>query len=165
MAMTDALTGLPNRRLFFDRLDQALRLAQRDHSRIALLLIDLDRFKDVNDTRGHHTGDLLLEEVGARLHSTVRQSDTVARLGGDEFAALLPVTGLTGARRTARALLACLHEAMTLDGHDVSVGIAVYPDHGGDARTLLRHADAAMYGAKHSRRGRAPYRPPPDRLS
>ncbi len=159
MAMTDALTGLPNRRLFFDRLDQALRTAQRDHSHIALLLIDLDRFKDVNDTLGHHTGDLLLQEVGARLQSTVRQSDTVARLGGDEFAALLPATGLTGARRTVRAILACIQEVMALDGCDVaievSIGVAVYPDHGVDAQTLLRHADAAMYRVKHARNGHA----------
>ncbi len=168
MAMTDALTGLPNRRLFFDRLDQALRIAQRDHSHIALLLIDLDRFKDINDTLGHHTGDLLLQEVGARLQSTVRQSDTVARLGGDEFAALLPATSMAGARRTVRAILAHIQEAMTLDGRDVtieaSIGIAVYPDHGIDTQTLLRHADAAMYSAKHSRSGHAPSTPEPDRL-
>ncbi len=113
VAMTDALTGLPNRRLFFDRLDQALRIARREHGRISLLLIDLDRFKDINDTLGHHAGDLLLQEVGARLQSTVRQSDTVARLGGDEFAALLPATGPAGARRTVRAILARVQETIT----------------------------------------------------
>jgi len=125
-------------------------------------------FKDINDTLGHHTGDLLLQEVGARLQSTVRQSDTVARLGGDEFAAILPATGPTGARRTVRALLARLQEAMTLDGCDVtidaSIGVALYPDHGIDTQTLLRHADAAMYSAKHSRSGYAPYKPQTDRL-
>ena len=169
VAMTDALTGLPNRRLFFDRMEQALRIGQRDQSHIALLLIDLDRFKDVNDTLGHHAGDLLLQEIGARLQDVVRQSDTVARLGGDEFATLLPATGLAGARRTVRAILARLQEALALDGRDVtveaSIGIAVYPEHGVDAQALLRHADAAMYRAKHGRSSHASYRPEPNRLS
>jgi len=159
MAMTDALTGLPNRRLFFDRLDQALRIAQRDHSHIALLLIDLVASRTSTIHWAITQGISSCKKL-ARLQSTVRQSDTVARLGGDEFAAILPATGPTGARRTVRALLARLQEAMTLDGCDVtidaSIGIAVYPDHGIDMPTLLRHADAAMYSVKHSRSGHAP---------
>jgi len=155
-ATTDALTGLPNRRLFHDRLDHALRAAWRDHTAVALLLIDLDRFKAVNDTWGHHVGDLLLQEVSARLQGATRQSDTVARLGGDEFAMLLPATDAVGAARVAQEALTLFDAAFLLDGHALhvgaSVGVAVYPDHGAEAPTLLRHADATMYAHKHSRR-------------
>jgi diguanylate cyclase (GGDEF)-like protein len=153
LALNDPLTGLPNRTLFQDRLDQAVRSAQRDGGGFALLLLDLDRFKQVNDTLGHHAGDLLLREVACRLAGAIRASDTAARLGGDEFAALLP----GAAARVARRLAEAVARPFTLDGHSMgvgaSIGIALHPDHGADGEALLRCADAAMYAAKRSRGG------------
>jgi diguanylate cyclase (GGDEF)-like protein/PAS domain S-box-containing protein len=157
----DALTGLPNRALFGDRLAQALRAADRERTPVALLLLDLNRFKEVNDTLGHDAGDALLRVVGARLQGAVRTSDTVARLGGDEFAALLPATGADGAVDVAAKLLGALAEPLTLEGQRLdigaSVGIAVGPAHGADAGALLRHADVAMYSAKRAGDGYAVY--------
>ena len=153
-ALHDVLTGLPNRALLHDRLEQALRVAGRDNTALALLLIDLDGFKTINDTLGHHQGDLLLREVGARLRTVPRQRDTVARLGGDEFAALLPGDDEGGATRTARKILAALAAPVVVEGRRLvvgaSIGVALYPAHGTDAATLLRRADAAMYAAKRS---------------
>jgi len=153
-ALHDVLTGLPNRALLHDRLEQALRAADRDNTVLALLLIDLDRFKTINDTLGHHQGDLLLREVAARLRSVLRQRDTVARLGGDEFAALLPGDDEDGATRTARKILAALAAPVVAEGRrfvvGASIGVALYPAHGTDAATLLRCADAAMYAAKRT---------------
>ena len=156
-ALHDALTGLPNRTLLQDRLRQALRATRRDAlpataPSLALLLLDLDRFKEVNDTLGHHHGDLLLRQVAARLCATLRDSDTIARLGGDEFAVLLPATGEEGARAASEKIVAAL--ALPFDLEDapvqvgVSVGIALAPEHGQDVDALLRHADVAMYVAK-----------------
>ncbi len=157
----DALTGLPNRALFGDRLAQALRTADRERTPVALLLLDLNRFKEVNDTLGHDTGDALLRVVGARLHEVVRAADTVARLGGDEFAALLPATGTDGAIDVAAKLLGALTEPLALEGQSLdvgaSIGIAVGPAHGADAGALLRHADVAMYSAKRAGDGYAVY--------
>lgn len=154
-ALHDPLTGLPNRTLLQDRLHHGLALARRDGTPLAFLVVDLDRFKEVNDTLGHHHGDLLLHAVGQRLARHVRESDTVARWGGDEFAALLMSTGLEGAMTAARKLQDCLEEPFFLDGHVLSVGasigIALSPEHGLDASTLIRRADVAMYVAKRTR--------------
>jgi diguanylate cyclase (GGDEF)-like protein len=161
MATTDALTSLPNRTLLYDRLEQALHMAQRQKTALALLLLDLDRFKDVNDTLGHQCGDLLLQQIGPRLQSLVRASDTVARLGGDEFAALLPATEAAGAIHVAHKLLNALSAPFLVEGQTIdvgaSIGIALCPDHGLDAATLLRCADVAMYMAKRSHRDYAVY--------
>ena len=168
-ALHDPLTGLPNRELFADRVGQAIRAADRGLQPAALLLLDLDRFKDVNDTLGHHHGDLLLGEVAARLTSALRGVDTVARLGGDEFAMLLPDATAEGAAAVADKLRATLHQPLTLDGVgldlDASIGIAVYPDHGGDAAELLQHADVAMYAAKQTHAGFVVYDPAVDQHS
>ena len=152
-AFTDQLTGLPNRALLRDRAQQALRLAGRQGVTAALLLLDLDRFKEVNDTLGHHRGDLLLQQVAERLHGSLRGSDTVARLGGDEFAVLLPqIAGVHEATVVADKLSAAIEAPFAVDGLsldvDVSIGVAVYPDHASDPNELLQRADVAMYAAK-----------------
>jgi diguanylate cyclase (GGDEF)-like protein len=159
LASFDALTGLPNRRLLHDRLDQALLRADRHQVPMAVMFIDLDGFKGVNDTLGHDVGDLLLREVARRLAKCIRASDTVARFGGDEFAivledAILPVDAVRIGERIVAALAVPFH----LDGHRVrtaaSIGIAIYPSDGADAMTLLKNADVAMYRAKRSGRNR-----------
>lgn len=161
LAFDDPLTGLPNRTLFQDRLDQAVLLARHETSTVAVLMMDLDRFKDVNDTLGHRYGDLLLQQVAERFRAELRESDTLARLGGDEFAALLMDTDGMGATLTAGRLLSALTHPFDLDGHPfyvaTSIGIAVYPDHGDDAASLLRRADVAMYNAKRRAVGSALY--------
>jgi diguanylate cyclase (GGDEF)-like protein len=168
-ALHDALTGLPNRELFADRVGQAIRTADRELQPAALLLLDLDRFKDVNDTLGHHHGDQLLCEVGARLQGALRQVDTVARLGGDEFGVLVPGVTAEGAAAVAEKLRTALHAPLILDGVmldlDASIGIAVYPDHGNDPAELLQHADVAMYAAKHAHAGFIVYDPGVDQHS
>jgi len=165
----DALTGLPNRTLLHDRLAHTLRLVERDASSLALLLLDLDRFKEVNDTLGHQAGDALLRQVAARMRDAVRASDTVARLGGDEFAVLLPGAERDGAVHAAQTLLAALVAPMTVEGQTVhvgaSIGIAVTPTHGHEAVVLLRHADVAMYIAKRGGSGYAVYDPRHDGYS
>ena len=147
-ALTDVLTGLANRKRLIDRTREALDGRQD----VALLLFDLDRFKDVNDTLGHHVGDQLLEVVAARLLAASRPDDTVARLGGDEFAVLLPATDRATALHTARRLLAELCAPLVLEGLLVdvgaSVGVAIAPEDGTDLDVLLQHADVAMYLAK-----------------
>jgi diguanylate cyclase (GGDEF)-like protein len=162
LAYADALTGLPNRALFMDRLEQAVSTAQRTHGRLAVLTIDLDRFKYVNDTLGHPMGDLLLREVAARLRRALeRRTDTLARLGGDEFAVLLPMQALDGAQVAARKVADALSESLTIEGHLIdlgaSAGIAVYPEHGQDSDSLMRHADIAMYAAKRAGTGHEAY--------
>ena len=157
-AFHDQLTGLPNRILLHDRTDQAIRQVDRDLVPAALLLIDLDHFKEVNDTLGHHHGDQLLVHVSQRLQATVREVDTVARLGGDEFGVLLPrAPTAEGAMAVAGKLRAALAEPFTLDGVsfdvEASIGVALYPDHGNDADELLQHADIAMYAAKQTHAG------------
>jgi diguanylate cyclase (GGDEF)-like protein/PAS domain S-box-containing protein len=153
----DALTGLPNRRLFEDRLAIALAQAHRYRHRIAVIFLDLDRFKQVNDTLGHAVGDELLATVARRLTSCVREADTVARHSGDEFTLLLPgLNYAEDAGTITRKLLDALRRPITVDGHDVRVtgsgGIALYPEDGETRETLLRSADTAMYRAKE--RGR-----------
>jgi diguanylate cyclase len=158
MATHDALTCLPNRTLFRDRLEQELMRARRTGDTVAVLCLDLDRFKEVNDLRGHTAGDALLQQVGARLTAAVRETDTVARLGGDEFA--IVQSGLDqpeGAAAFAERLVAAVAQAFELNGEmmvvGVSIGIALFPADGSDAETLLRNADTALYRAKSDGRG------------
>ena len=158
-ALHDALTGLPNRLLFRDRLAQALNVARRDAHGLAVLLADLDRFKEVNDTLGHESGDKLLHELSLRLRTVVRESDTIARLGGDEFGLLLPIVqGEDAAAEAAERIIAALEEPVFLDGVPIaveaSIGIALAPEHGDDVDTLIQRADVAMYMAKEAH---APY--------
>jgi diguanylate cyclase (GGDEF)-like protein len=163
-ALTDDLTGLPNRRCFLERVRDVIEGAQADDGPVALLIIDLDRFKELNDTLGHHAGDALLRQIGPRLSSILRPDDVLARLGGDEFAVLVPrganAIGLAGRVREA------LEEPFRLDGlnfhMEASVGIAIYPEHGDDAHSLLRRADVAMYQAKGDRTGFELYAPERD---
>jgi diguanylate cyclase (GGDEF)-like protein len=167
-ALYDELTGLPNRRLFQDRLEQAMLASRRDGHPIALLLMDLDRFKDVNDTMGHLAGDALLRELGRRLRNALRTSDTVGRLGGDEFAMVLTsLRDRAGATVAATKLLDAINEPLQLRGQSLqvagSVGIAMCPEHGEDPETLLRRADVAMYVAKRAGSGSAVYAPEMDR--
>jgi diguanylate cyclase (GGDEF)-like protein/PAS domain S-box-containing protein len=168
-ALHDALTGLPNRALLNDRLLQTLRSTRREPGRFALLLMDLDRFKEINDTFGHHWGDLVLRDVAGRLRGVLRQSDTVARLGGDEFAILLPKADAAGAGLTARKIQKAMSQPFCIEGQlldiGTSIGIALYPDHGSDAGGLLRHADVAMYIAKRADIGHAIYTPDQDEYS
>ena len=152
-ALHDSLTDLPNRTLFHDRVRQALTSARRDHVPAAVMIMDLDRFKEVNDTLGHASGDELLKQVGLRLEESLRESDTVARLGGDEFGVLLPkVVDAEAAVAVARNLRTTLEEPFTIHGlalqMEASIGIALYPDHGNDVQSLLQRADVAMYVAK-----------------
>jgi len=157
LAQHDALTGLPNRALMQDRLAQALAAAQRAGDRVALMLIDLDRFKNVNDSLGHPAGDQLLQGVAKRLQDSVRKSDTVARLGGDEFVVILPkVAEAEDAAHVAEKMLHSLAGSFDLCGHDIhitpSIGVCIYPDDGADIDSLIRNADTAMYQAKDNGR-------------
>jgi len=165
-ATHDALTELPNRVLLQDRLTQALADAARDATPIALLLLDLDRFKEINDTLGHHVGDQLLQWIGPRVLELLRGADTMARLGGDEFAVLLPGAEEAAATALATEILAALAVPFMLEGQSLdvgaSIGIALAPAHGDDAATLLRHADVAMYVAKRGHQGHAVYDPAQD---
>lgn len=159
MAQYCPLTDLPNRALFSDRLQLALALAKRNQTKLALLFIDLDEFKPINDTLGHAMGDALLQKAAQRLSGCVRQSDTVARLGGDEFVVLLPVVeGPADALAVAEKIRHALHATFELDGHVVqisaSMGVALYPEHGVDELALTHNADVAMYAVKaHGRNG------------
>lgn len=155
VATIDVVTGLPNRLCFQDRLDQAIRHGARNHETFAVLFIDLDDFKKVNDTMGHSTGDDLLREVAARLCSCVRKSDTVARLGGDEFTVvLLDLKAPELIARVAEKIIASLREPFPIKGRNfhlgASIGIAIYPDDGENAEMLVRNADTAMYEIKKS---------------
>ncbi len=149
----DELTGLPNRRLFGDRLDQEIRNTGRREQLLALLFIDIDHFKDVNDTRGHQAGDRLLQEAARRIVLCVRESDTVARLGGDEFTVMLAgVTDTLAVERVSQAILRILAQPFLLDGTEAymsaSIGITLYPADAHDSESLLKNADQAMYAAK-----------------
>lgn len=157
LAEFDSLTQLPNRALLNDRLTQALALARRDERQLAVIFIDLDRFKNINDSLGHPMGDRLLQEVAGRLREIVRESDTVSRLGGDEFVVLLTsLEQRTSALQSSRKILAALAQPYYIDEHELqvtpSIGVALYPDNGTDGATLLKNADAAMYHAKNSGR-------------
>jgi diguanylate cyclase (GGDEF)-like protein len=155
LANHDALTGLPNRTLFYDRLGQSLARAHREGESIAVLFIDLDGFKLINDTLGHDSGDILLREVADRIMSCVRESDTVARMGGDEFTVILMnIRPPLSSEYVARKIIDALTLPFMLNGKEscitASVGIAIYPDNGDSASALVKLADAAMYLAKNS---------------
>lgn len=156
-AMFDDLTGLPNRVLFQDRLQQAIPVSRRENQSFALLALDLNRFKEVNDTLGHQYGDLLLKQVGERLRAASRESDTIARMGGDEFYFLLPATDAGGSKVFAQKIMQLMEVSFDLQGKNVeigaSIGVAVFPENGLDYESLTRHADAAMYVAKRARSG------------
>ena len=160
----DGLTGLPNRVLVEDRLQQGLASAARSEEELALLLIDLDRFKEINDSLGHSYGDKLLVQVGPRLRSVLRDMDTVGRLGGDEFAVLLPsVDGVAEAEAVAERLRQALHQPFDVEGVvldvEASIGIVLSPWHGTDSEELLRNADIAMYAAKELKAGAVVFQP------
>jgi len=166
-AVHDALTDLPNRILLYDRLEQEILKVVRSDKALALLFMDLNGFKEVNDTFGHHCGDVLLRQVGPRLRARLRTIDTVARLGGDEFAILLPeIPTAEAAATAARSLLAAISQPFAVDGQQLaigaSIGIALCPAHGSDPTTLMRRADVAMYVAKNGGRGYEVYSPESD---
>jgi len=152
LAYFDELTGLPNRRLFNDRLSMALASAHRDKQMLAVMFIDLDRFKEVNDSLGHNAGDMLLKLVSERIINSLNEGDTLARLGGDEFVVLCEINNVEGAITLAESILNHLNTPFKLDGFEVgvtaSIGAAVYPYDGLDSETLLKHADIAMYRSK-----------------
>ena len=168
LAQHDVLTGLANRNLLTERIESALRRARRYSGRLALLLVDLDEFKEVNDHLGHRAGDAVLAEAGRRMRALVRETDTVARLGGDEFALLLP-DQQEGANvdRVAESLVYALMRPFDIDGQiatiGASVGIAMYPEHGVDLESLLHAADGAMYKVKAAGRGGIAYHAQPAR--
>ena len=159
-ATYDALTDLPNRMLLFERLEKAIDNARTQKTLAALLLMDLDRFKEINDTFGHHFGDVLLKQIADRLRTLLHPNETLSRLGGDEFGLFLTrASDSNDVAAVARRILDSLQQPFAIDGHllevSASIGIAIYPTHGTDARALLRRADAAMYAAKEANVGYA----------
>jgi len=154
LALTDSLTGLANRRLLFDRIAMAMAHAQRDQRALAVIYLDLDGFKEINNGLGHAAGDVLLKMVAARLASTVRGEDTVARLGGDEFVILLHLSDADDAAQVAVKVVAAVAQPYLIEGQaariTVSAGVGLYPVHGEDADTLMKSADLALYEAKRS---------------
>jgi diguanylate cyclase (GGDEF)-like protein len=161
LALHDPLTGLANRRLLEDRVRMALKHARRERGQMALLYLDLDGFKQVNDQLGHHAGDVLLQQVAERLQGAVRADDTVARLGGDEFMVTLSkVAGTREAARVASKIIEAVAQPYDLEGQNArvttSVGLALYPEHGDSADALMQNADAALYLAKEA--GKNAYR-------
>ena len=156
-AERDFLTGLPNRALLTDRLAQAIALAQRHRKRVALMYVDLDKFKDINDSLGHSVGDMLLQSAARRLEACVRHSDTISRHGGDEFVVLLSeIEATQDAAHAAEKIVKAMAEPHLIGEHrltvTLSIGISLYPDDSADAEAVLRNADTAMYHAKRSGR-------------
>ena len=162
-ALHDTLTNLPNRTLLHDRLQMSITVGSQTSRPFALLLLDLDHFKEVNDTFGHQYGDILLQEAASRLAGVLRPSDTIARLGGDEFGVILPNTDEANAAAIASRILRAQEKPFHIEGNALhvgtSIGIALFPSHGATADTLLRYADVAMYEAKRSRSGYRVYSP------
>jgi len=161
LALNDPLTGLANRRLLSEKISMALAHARRNKSAMALVYLDLDGFKQINDTLGHGAGDILLKTVAVRLVATVREEDTVARLGGDEFMiALWDAGDAERAAKVALKVIEAVSQPYDIEGHAVrmtaSVGVSIYPIHGGDAETLMKNADLALYESKHA--GKNAYR-------
>ena len=161
LAYHDSLTGLPNRMLLSDRLNMAKILSDRNRKKLALMMLDIDKFKEINDTLGHHIGDLLLQVVAEKLTGILRKEDTVARFGGDEFVLVLPdQKDVQTALNVARKIIDAFRDTVVLEGHALiitsSIGISIYPDHGQDIDTVLKNADSAMYQAKQA--GRNQYR-------
>ncbi|HEY4485219.1 MAG TPA: EAL domain-containing protein [Nitrospiria bacterium] len=170
LAYYDRLTALPNRTLLLERLQEAIRRGQPENHPLALILMDLDRFKEINDTLGHHRGDLLLQEVGSRLRSAVLEPDLVARLGGDEFAVLLPRLLAEGdVQHVTKKIQEVLESPIIMEGLPImveaSIGVAIHPDHGSTAEVLMQRADVAMYTAKKSGVGCVTYTPEMDEHS
>lgn len=153
-ALHDELTDLPNRTLLQERIEQAIKLSDRNSQPFTVLLMDLDRFKEINDTLGHHYGDVLLQLVAPRLRESVRSSDTVARLGGDEFVVVLPGAGIDQAIGISDKIFHAIDKEFRVEGHKISVGIsigiAIYPEHGKSSIELLQRSDVAMYNAKRN---------------
>jgi len=160
-ALHDSLTCLPNRTLLFDRLEQGILSSKNEQYPLSLIVIDLDNFKTINDTLGHHYGDLLLKQVGSRLSELVRETDTVARLGGDEFALFLPMTSQEQTIEMANKIISTIEQPFLIDDHNLSIclsqGLVFYPDHGENVETLMKRADIAMYTAKRSDRAYSIY--------
>lgn len=159
MAFHDSLTGLPNRKLFSDRLGIVLAQAKRNKKKVGIVMLDLDNFKDVNDTLGHDVGDILLKAVAERLSGTLRKSDTVARFGGDEFVLIFPdMEVIEEAIQVVQKIIDRFHKPFLIDTHQLvvttSIGIAVYPNDGMDEEILMKNADIAMYQAKQAGRAR-----------
>ena len=168
-AITDDLTGLGNRRCLLDRLDESIAAVAAHDAELALLLVDLDGFKELNDTLGHHAGDEVLRQIGPRMSGLLRHEDTLARLGGDEFAVVLEPGDEAAASVAGLRLRAALERPFAVEGMpvhiDASIGIALYPEHARDALGLLQRADVAMYAAKRARTGHEVYLPARDRHS
>ena len=167
-AMYDALTQLPNRRLFHDRLLETFKLCNRSRTRFGVMVTDLDHFKEINDTMGHDAGDELLGQVSKRLRAVMRESDTLARMGGDEFALICPsINDFKTASVVSLRMIQALQEPIIIKGKvapvGISIGVALFPDHGTDTEILLRRADMAMYRAKQKRNSYALYDPNVDR--
>jgi diguanylate cyclase (GGDEF)-like protein/PAS domain S-box-containing protein len=159
LAMHDALTDLPNRTFLRERFQHALKKARRSHEEVVLLVLDIDRFKDINDTFGHLAGDEVLREVSKRLAKVTREGDSIARLGGDEFSILLPGASEGEGNAVATRITESLEESIVIGSDavkvDMSTGLAVFPRDGADAESLIRRADAAMYVAKRASADRA----------
>ncbi len=160
-ALHDSLTGLPNRILFHDRLEQAIKHSKRNNGQFGVALLDLNNFKEINDTQGHLVGDFVLKTISERITAVLRSSDTVARLGGDEFAFVLPTVDRESPEIVAQKILDAIAEPI-VDGKLTiktagSIGVSLYPDHGDDNDTIVGKADAAMYAAKRSGGGMATY--------
>ncbi|MBU2028537.1 sensor domain-containing diguanylate cyclase [Patescibacteria group bacterium] len=159
LAYYDSLTGLPNRRLFFDRLEQVLIRARRNDRKMAVIMIDLDHLKRVNDDLGHEAGDVLIKETGSRIAEALRAEDTVARLGGDEFAVIVVEMNYPeDAEIVAKKIIENVNQPLKISEEVtirpvISVGVAIFPDHGPDGDTLVKNADATMYAVKRKRTG------------
>ena len=157
LAYHDPLTSLPNRMLLTDRLNMAKILSDRNRKKLALMMLDIDKFKEINDTLGHHIGDLLLRVVAEKLTRILRKEDTVARFGGDEFVLVLPEQkDVQTALKVARKIINTFRKAVVLEGHaliiTICIGISIYPDHGEYIDVILKNADSAMYRAKQAGR-------------
>ncbi|MCK4744273.1 MAG: EAL domain-containing protein [Sulfuriflexus sp.] len=168
-ALHDNLTGLPNRALLQDRLEHAIQYSDRNDSSLAFMLIDLDRFKEINDTLGHQVGDRVLNEISTRLRRCLRKSDTVARLGGDEFALIISDTEAAQATQFSKKISAAINEVLVIDNQNLyigaSIGISMYPEDGLDSDTLVRYADIAMYSAKQNNLDNALFNSKMDKMS
>ena len=156
MAFYDQLSGLPNRRIFYDRLDMAIKQADRNQKRAAVMMLDGNKFKQINDTYGHAAGDAVIQEMGKRIKAAVRKIDTVARLGGDEMAVILPnLSSRKEAEVVALRILKAFQKPLDFKGIKIQmaigIGVALYPDHAAEQTQLMRLADQALYKAKESR--------------
>ncbi|HDK41312.1 MAG TPA: EAL domain-containing protein [Nitrospirae bacterium] len=169
LALHDPLTGIPNRALFYNRLEHAILVVRRENRPTALLMLDIDGFKEINDSMGHDIGDQVLKQVAERLPGPLRKSDTVARFGGDEFVILLPTADIEQANRAAGRLLSALEQPFNVGNASIhlgaSIGIVLCPEHGEDADTLIQRADAAVCIAKQTRSAVVIYNPRQDRYS